>query len=662
MPDAVPAKKVSFPRITRIALENFDLYSNEPNPDVTVERNVFCLIGANGLGKSTFLNTVNFTITGAIPDPNRKFQSAQEYSRNASRRERSDDYFNGRLSEGARRIAAATVELAWPSTVVSVTRDLLGGAGVTRLTLRDIATGEATAMTLADNPDGDLNARFEREILKQTRLEDFAQFVFLVHFIATFDEGRHLLMWDDGALTNALYLAFGADPVAAKAADKLQRDMDRESSRGRNVRFSARHVADRIKMLTDVVKDAGSDDHIPQAQLQAQHDGLIAKRNEAEERVRRKQAELRDADLKWTDLSAALTESQLEYRRVFSSRLQKSSSVDHHPVIRASLSEDRCAICGTAHVGAVIQAALTAGECPLCESPIDRSIKDDGAVAELQRLDRAIATIRDKLAEILATRERVSAELIAAQAAEDASDSALRAFEEKEAQGLARAGVGSDFSAINEQVKKLEVERLQFLTQSEEHYRKRDEFREKLRVYEKQLKAQYEVGSQDFVPRFRELAEAFIGLPIDVELEHRQGANDSGFGLRLRMDDQLRALPDKVSESQRFFIDIALRMALSEFMATGPATLLIDTPEGSLDIAYEAQAGAMFSKFVAEGNAVLMTANLRSSELILRLAHLQKKQGMQVVRMTDWTDLSEVQQREEKLFREAYDTIDAALN
>jgi DNA repair exonuclease SbcCD ATPase subunit len=88
LPNTVPAKKVSFPRIARIALENFDLYSNEPNPNVAVERNVFCLIGANGLGKSTFLNTVNFAITGAIPDPNRKFQSAQEYYRNAARRDR----------------------------------------------------------------------------------------------------------------------------------------------------------------------------------------------------------------------------------------------------------------------------------------------------------------------------------------------------------------------------------------------------------------------------------------------------------------------------------------------------------------------------------------------------------------------------------------------
>ena len=87
----------------------------------------------------------------------------------------------------------------------------------------------------------------------------------------------------------------------------------------------------------------------------------------------------------------------------------------------------------------------------------------------------------------------------------------------------------------------------------------------------------------------------------------------------------------------------------------------IDTPEGSLDIAYEARAGSMFSKFVAEGNRLLMTANLRSSQLVLRLARLQKNTGMQIVRMTDWTDLTEVQQSEEALFTEAYDAINVAL-
>lgn len=655
-------RKISLPTIKRVALANFDLYSNEPNASADIERPVFCLIGANGLGKSTFLNTINFAITGAIPDPDRKFQSAQEYLRNAGRADRSDDYFSGRISERARSIASATVELAWPSAILSVTRDLFGGAGVTRLAIENVTSGVIDVRQPSDDDGNGLTGLYQEKILELTGLEDFAQFVFLMHFVATFDEGRHLLMWDDAALTNALYLAFGADPVAAKAADKLQRDMERESSRGRNVRFSARHVAERIKQLADLLKGTETDDHVTDAELQAQHDALIVRQSEAEQRVRRKQAELRDADLKWTDLSASLTETQLEYRRLFSNRLQQSSSVDHHPIIRATLSEDRCALCGTVHVAAKIQSVLDKGDCPLCESVLDRSGEDSAAITELQRLDRQIARIRDDLATILNSRARISDEFAAAQASEEAAADELRQFEEQEAAGLAKVQSGSSFSAIQEEIDKLEKERQEFLTQSAAHYRKRDELRKQLRSYEKELKAQYEVGSERFVPRFRELAEDFIGLPIDVELEHRQGANDSGFGLRMRMNDQVRAQPDTVSESQRFFIDIALRMALSEYMARGFATLLIDTPEGSLDIAYEARAGSMFSKFVAEGNRILMTANLRSSQLVLRLARLQNSAGMQVVRMTDWTDLSEVQQSEEALFTEAYKAIEAALN
>lgn len=656
----VTGKSLTFPAIERVALENFDLYSNEPQATAIIDRGVFCLIGANGLGKSTFLNTINFAITGAIPDPARKFQSAQDYFRNASRKDRSDDYYSGRISEHSRSIAKATVDLAWPSTRLSVTRDLFGNDGISKLAIADLVTGNIEELSISD--DAELERTYQTKVLALTGLEEFAQFVFVMHFVSTFDEGRHLLMWDDSALTNALYLAFGADPAAAKAADKLQRDMDRESSRGRNVRFSARHVTDRIKTLTDVLKGNETDDQPTDLDLQARHDSLVTRHTEAEQRMRRKQAELRDADLKWTDLSAALTEAQLEYRRLFSSRLQKSSSVEHHPVIRASISEDRCALCGTVHAASRIQAVLDRGDCPLCESVLETSADDDEAIASLQRVDANIAGIRTDLTVIVESRLRISDELAASHAAEEAAGDELRAFEEAEAPALARFEHGSSFSAIEKEIQKLELEHREFLAQSEAHYKKRDEIRDQLRNYEKTLKIQYENGSERFVPRFRELAEDFIGLPIDVELEQRQGANDSGFGLRLRMDGQLRAQPDTVSESQRFFIDIALRMALAEFMGNGPATLLIDTPEGSLDIAYEARAGSMFSKFVQDGNRVLMTANLRSSELVLRLAGLQKRAGMKIVRMTDWTDLSQVQQIEEGLFIKAYDVIDAALN
>jgi ABC-type lipoprotein export system ATPase subunit len=660
--NAKQKRKINFPQIARVALSNFDIYSRQPCAEVQIERHVFCLIGANGLGKSTFLNTVNFVITGAVPDPNRKFQSAQEYLRNAGRADRTEDYFTGRISESSRPLAKATVELSWPSRTLAITRELFGGSRVSSLCIKDSTSDVSEFLCVDDGYDADeLRIRYEMEVLTLTGLNDFAQFVFLLHFVSTFDEGRHLLMWDDNALTNALYLAFGTDPAAAQAADKLQHEMDRESSRGRNVRFAARHVADRINQLMDVLKGEEDGGHTTKAELQATHDQLLKIHGDREQRYRTKQSELRDADLKWTDLSASLTETQLEYRKLFSSRLQRSASVEHHPIIRATLSEDRCSLCGNNHAAEMVSAKLKAMECPLCDHEIETAKPDENAIAGLRILDEKIITVRDSLALILKTRDRISAEVAAAEAAEAAAHSELRAFEQKEADGLLRVGAGNTFSAIRKEIEKLEAERSGFLQQSEEHYKRRDDIREKLRVFEKSLKRQYDAAAELFVPRFRELAEEFIGLPVDVELEHRQGTNDSGFGLRLRMNEQLRLSADKLSESQRFFIDIALRMALSEFMASGPATLLIDTPEGSLDIAYEARAGSMFSAYVSEKNWILMTANLRSSELVLRLAQLQHKSGMQVVRMTDWTDLSKVQQSEEHLFLKAYDDIDRAL-
>ncbi|EPH1024050.1 hypothetical protein NOX44_005533, partial [Enterobacter hormaechei] len=218
-----------------------------------------------------------------------------------------------------------------------------------------------------------------------------------------------------------------------------------------------------------------------------------------------------------------------------------------------------------------------------------------------------------------------------------------------------------DASYLGSEINNLKNQRDKLNRISKENYEKRDELREKLRIHEKTLKSNYNNYADSFVFRFRELAEEFIGMSVDVQLEHHKSKNNAGFGLTLKMNDKLRPTSDKLSESQRFFIDIALRMAITEFMCEGPATLLIDTPEGSLDIAYEARAGSMFSKYAKMNNFIIMTANLRSSYLVLRLAKQQKLDGMQIVKMTEWTNLTEVQKSEEVLFIDAYKQIEMAM-
>ena len=661
MPHSVSATKVAFPQVVRVKLENFSLYTIQPNVEVRLVRDVFCLMGANGLGKSTFLNTLIFGITGAVPDPERRFLSASDYFIETSRLDRIEDYFGGRISEELRPVASVTVELEWPSTVIVVKRNIFSGSKVASVAITHRTDGATRTVTEVDAEDAALpQKRYEDEMRHLTGVADFAQFVFLFHFVNTFDEGRHLLMWDRNALTNALYLAFGADPMAAKTADKLQHDMKREDSRARNVRFSGRHVTSRIDQLVKLMDKVDPQDEETLETLQKQNLLLQDRYAAAESRLRTKQNERRDADVKRIDLNARLTELQIEYRRLFSSRIQKAGSVSHHPAIRATLVDDRCAVCGTYHTAAAVQTKLDLGHCPLCNSMLDASDDDADTVRALRDIDGKIIALQEELKTITAISQRLGTELSMAEAEEAAAQQSLYEFLAGDGERISTERTG-EFSAIKKEIAKLEKERDEFIDLSAKHYAKRDELREKLRVYESALKQHYERGSLEFVPRFRDLAEEFIGLPIDVELEHQQGTT-AGFGLKLSMAGVLRSRPDEVSESQRFFIDIALRMALAEYMSDGPATLLIDTPEGSLDIAYVARAGSMFSKFAEAGNKILMTANIKSSELVMNLAKLRKRQGMQVVRMTDWTDLSEVQQSGEQLFSTAYSSIEAALN
>ena len=120
----------------------------------------------------------------------------------------------------------------------------------------------------------------------------------------------------------------------------------------------------------------------------------------------------------------------------------------------------------------------------------------------------------------------------------------------------------------------------------------------------------------------------------------------------------------ELSESQRFFLDIALRMALVEHMtrAQGGATLIVDTPEGSLDIAYEARAGELFAEFVKRSNQIVMTANINASQMLKSLARECGHARMDLMRMTNWAPLSEVQATAEDLFDKAYEAIEAELD
>lgn len=637
-----------------MSFSSFDLYRLNPDPVVRIDRRVLCLVGANGLGKSTFLNALNYGITGAIPDPAREYKSPEEYFEDASRGDRIDQYFTGRISELRRPLASVTVELTWPNLVLIATREIFGRHDISRLQI----CHDGAVETVTCDEDKRLSARYEQEVVAATGLPSFDRFVFLYHFVFTFDEGRHLISWDDRVVTDALYLAFGGKTDTTKSAT-LTREMERASSRARNTRFMAKAVGDRIKHLQGLLDDTadGADN---EKELIAQRDALEKAQTHAEQRLDELERDLQAADLRWTEISARISDRQARYRLVFAERATRSGAIRFHPTVRASIDENRCAICHTPGVAHVMIGHVEHGECPLCGTAVGHSESNDDALQSLKTLDEELIALRHDMEAVLAERERLETARKAASAAAAASTEAAEAF-------LASAGDSLEIERLKgrdwvaNEITKQMLERGRLLRQASSHREQRDNLRAELRTLEKELQLGFDTASQVFAPRFRELAQQFIGLPIDVELEQRTGAEVAGFRMKLTIDDQLRSSAQRLSESQRFFVDIALRMALSEIMTAGPSTLLIDTPEGSLDIAYEARAGQMFDTFARSGNYILMTANLRSSALLVNLAKLSGRDGMELVRMTNWAQLTDVQAQEEERLDQAYAEIEKAL-
>ena len=185
----------------------------------------------------------------------------------------------------------------------------------------------------------------------------------------------------------------------------------------------------------------------------------------------------------------------------------------------------------------------------------------------------------------------------------------------------------------------------------------RQKKREELKLLEDALAVQYSNAKEHFIPLFNSYAESFLGLNVDIQLSFT--AKSASF--KLNIEDSHRKEAHQLSESQRYFIDIALRMALLNYRMNN-CTLMVDTPEGSLDIAYESRAGKMFADFAAPSSKMVMTANINTSKLLFELASICKNKRMQIVRMTEWAELSKVQLAQEAAIDGAFEELYEELN
>ncbi len=326
-----------------------------------------------------------------------------------------------------------------------------------------------------------------------------------------------------------------------------------------------------------------------------------------------------------------------------------------------SIEKQACCLCGSvgSHIVESIERRIRKDECPLCGTMISGT--DGGEQSRLMKLieknDETIFSKNIELESLILAVERKKKEFEKAEFEFGKAREKITEFTE-DYPDLSFKGTGNQ--TVDSLIDQYRSQFARFDREAKEEYKKRDNLKPEYERLLRKVEATYRDAEKSFVPTFKKLAKSFIGLELNI-----QPIRDSRvFKLVLELGDTARTTADQLSESQRFFLDIALRMSLAIFLSgkRSGATMLIDTPEGSLDIAYESRVGNMFAEFVIGYNQnLLMTANINASQLLVVLAENCGRSRMKIRRMLDWTDMSTIQKEGEDLFQKVFGNLEKAL-
>jgi len=652
--------KYNFIKIEKIIIRKFSLFSkNNSVVEIQEEINngVYCLAGANGLGKTTFLNIINYGLTGIVLKPNKEVFSPTEIIK--FNKDYTQRYFKGRIKAKDYEKAEIEIHLTVNNRSFRIIRGFTNRDELRLFELYKVEDGKkiSTIDTSKYSPV-ELNKEYEKTITNEIGIGKFEYFIFFQLYVLTFDENRRMLFWDKRASTSALSIAFNYDLSDTDRIIELKRDMEKLESNARNARWQATQINNTIQDLINTQKKREENNW---EDLKKQYDNLFSKVEETEETFKNIEVEYDTLLKRQNIINSEILQQKIKYKRLFSQYSEPRSKLLNNPYVILSKKENKCFLCGSSghYIIENIERKLHLDKCPVCDTVLNEGDdkEQDQLLKQIREVDIKISGKNSALEELIFETETKKAELERAEYNYYASKEALSEFE-KENSNIIFDKTGD--KPIDDLIEEYQKQFNRFDKDSKQFYKQRDKIRPEYENLLQKINLAYKEAEEYFVPLFKKFAKNFIGLDLNTSFK-KKGRD---IVLYFELMGTARTESFQVSESQRFFLDIALRMALATYLSkeNNEATILIDTPEGSLDIAYESRVGKMFADFVVDYNQnIMMTANINASQLLISLAEKCGEGKMQFRRMLEWTDLTEIQKEGEYLFEKVFKNIENAL-
>ena len=600
------------------------------------------VLGANGLGKTTFVTMLYRLLTGPYDIP--VLLSGKDLGRAR---------LHATVLRGnKRRIFAQRVADNAAHASAQLTFDL-GGEQITLE--RNLADLKLRSFTVGDSPPSEHERHYQNEMVRLANVSTFGDWILLLRYIVFYFEDRRSLVWDPSAQQQLLRILF-LDADGARYWTNREREILQLESRVRNM--SAVVTAEEANLARDEARSLQREDLRDELCLL---DRTLRKATEPLQELnsvisdiehRHESARLRYLTLQQQRESLYRSLERLQLLAI-STRLPRQSDSARY-ILAQLVTEANCLACGT-HVPRFIESMnsrIHDSKCIICGSTMFRP--EDHTPTDLtnEKIRRGVLDLQDLEQDLADARtEFESSELERRQAT-----TAIGRLERLVVRNKARIEVLSkQLPPEEQQLHKRRQDlssihtRIELLRQDLTEKRKRftnilTEANIAIERNASQVQQYFNDYAREFLfedcrlvwsPRLARLGQTgprFAFPAFELELG---GSNFTG---TIR-----RSGPDVVSQSQKEFIDISFRMALVKVAVQRNGTsLIMDAPESSLDAVFEDRAARILGSFGRPdgGNRLVLTLNLVSGDLIPGLLRQSATENDRSERIVDLLNIA----------------------
>ena len=587
-------KTYCLPKIRELYISNYDLYICPF--DVRFSEKINLVFGTNGLGKTTFLNIMQYAIIGPYLGKveSRNWKDQQKLKRPTFEKY----YFRNRMRKQSDK-AEVRVIFTLGNDKYEVVHSLYEHRLKTVIINNKKILGENINYDTYEkkyfgqdeqNINKYLIDKYHRCLEKSSHFPDINAFILMITEIMFFTESRDLSFWNQN-MTKSILSKFMPKEKYFEY-DEVQKLIKKYDSQERLTSY-------RMSMIKDFLGDDLNNENKEKNQysledLQNINDLIFEKNkkiNKYEKDLNKNDREIKRNRIDIERIGKQLLDIEQQwYDNIFPDKYQEAYN-KYAPSILTGI----CPFCGEKHIGET----LKIDKCFYCKQPVKLKKNIDLNELEIKRKNLNNEKICLQNNYSLLNKEYL---VIKEQLREENKELLILVEKQQKIKNKLDLTQNDNFAKYHQlELKKQEYHKL--LEQTKER--------------EKELASEIDsytlVKFKDYRMTFKKYAISFLGDDSNIELE-LAGKSDEAF-LKFYLNGTERESEMSLSESQRIFVDMAYRLATLEFFHKD-SYFISETPDSTLDYFFESNAVKTFSYFIDSGNTLFMSANARNSRLI----------------------------------------------